>query len=314
MFPARQIKQQPTLLILLLLVLVVPLLAFGVLRVEGPRIRGESLANLSAIGRLKSDQIENWLNERRGDAEVLMARQGFINDAQRWFENRDAGAWARIAKRFSDLRPAYSYQDVALIDARAPAESMTPAMHELFARALATGQVQISQLYQAPTGDVWMDFIAPLIKSTSAGPLRVGVVVLHTHAKRYLFPLVQTWPTASPSAETLLVRRDGDNVQFLNDLRYRKGAALNMVLPLNTLDLPAAVAARERKVRTLEGHDYRGVPVLAAVRPVKGTDWLLVAKVDMSEVLRPLHQLVLWVALVALAAIVAVAFVLRRLW
>lgn len=314
MSPARQIKQQPTLLILLLLVLVVPLLAFGVLRVEGPRIRGEALANLSAIGRLKSDQIENWLNERRGDAEVLMARQGFINDAQRWFESRDAAAWARIAKRFSDLRPAYSYQDVELIDARAPTESMTPAMHELFARALATGQVQISQLYLAPTGEVWMDFIAPLIKTTSAGTLRVGVVVLHTHANRYLFPLVQTWPTASPSAETLLVRRDGENVLFLNDLRYRKATALKLVLPLRNLDMPAAVAVRERKVGTLEGHDYRGVHVLAAARPVKGTDWLLVAKVDMSEVLRPLHQLVLWVSLVALAAIVAVGFMLRRLW
>ena len=50
----------------------------------------------------------------------------------------------------------------------------------------------------------------------------LGVVVLRTDAQKLLLPMLQTWPTPSPTAETVLVRRDGDEVVFLNELRYRK--------------------------------------------------------------------------------------------
>lgn len=314
LLPASTIKRRSPLLILFLLVLAVPLLAFSVVRLEGPRIRSEALANLEAIGRLKSDQIETWLNERRGDAEVLMARKGFIQDAQAWFERRDAGAQDRIAKRFAALRPVFSYQNVELIDARAPVDSMSPGRRALVAAALDSGQVQTSQLYRDSAGVIWLDFVAPLIKTTATGQVPVGAVVLSARASIYLFPLVQTWPVASQSAETLLVRRDGDHVVYLNELRYRQGTALSYRLPLASRELPAAIAVRENRIQTLEGLDYRGVPVLSAVRPIRGTDWLMVAKVDKSEVSRPLYQLVSWVSLVALVAIAVVGLTLQRLW
>jgi two-component system cell cycle sensor histidine kinase/response regulator CckA len=38
----------------------------------------------------------------------------------------------------------------------------------------------------------------------------VGAVILDTPVERIVFPLIQSWPTPSPSAETLLVRREGD--------------------------------------------------------------------------------------------------------
>ncbi len=314
MSPVSSIKQRPTLLILIFLALVVPLLAFSVLRLEGPRIRSEALANLDAIGRLKGDQIETWLNERQGDAAVLMQRSDLVDDVELWFERGDAGAQARIDRSFATLQRAYRYEAVELLDARAPSAERPASQQALFAAALASGKAQTSALYRDQSGVIRLDFVAPLIRNTPAGPKPLGAVVLHTHASNYLFPLIQTWPTASRSAETLLMRRDGDNVLFLNDLRYRQGTSLNLRLPLSSLALPAAAAVRENRIRTLEGRDYRDVPVLAAVRPVRGTDWLLVAKVDLSEVQRPLYQLVLWVALVALAAIVAVGFTLRRLW
>jgi PAS domain S-box-containing protein len=312
--PASSIKRRPPLTILFFLVLAVPLLAFSVLHLEGPRIRGEALANLAAIGRLKSDQIETWLSERHDDAAVLMLRHDLVNDAQLWFEHRDAGARERIDQCLATLRRAYRNQEVELLDARTLRADLPNAQRAMLAAAFASGKVRNSGLYRDLAGTIWLDFVVPLFKYTASGPKALGAVLLHTRASAYLFPLIQTWPTASRSAETLLVRRDGDTVQFLNDLRHRQGSSLTLRLPLSSLELPAAVAVRENRIQTLQGRDYRGVPVLAAVRPVRGTDWLLVAKVDLNEVQRPLYQLVLWVALVALVAIVAVGFILRRLW
>ena len=54
--------------------------------------------------------------------------------------------------------------------------------------------------------------------------------------------------------------------------------------------------------------------MLAAYRPVAGTNWQIVAKIDRAEVLAPLRDLVMWVSLIALAAIVAVGAAVLLLW
>lgn len=299
---------------MLMLALIVPALAYGVLRIEGPRIREEALANLAAIGRLKTEQIEVWLNERHGDAAMLMASEGFVDDAQSWLDRRDSVANERISRRLAALRRTHAYRDVELLDPRKPAPAMSASRKDLLAAAIASGRAQTSDLYRDPSGAIWLEFLAPLIKPTPSGRKVVGVVALRTLSSAYMFRLIQSWPTASPSAETLLVRREGDSVLFLNELRHRQGTSLSLRLPLGTQDLPAAIAIRDGRIQTLEGHDYRGTPVLAAVRPVRGTPWSLIAKVDRDEVLHPLYQLVAWVGTVAGCAMLAILFMLRRLW
>lgn len=309
----RKYRLQGLILLLLGLVMIVPLLAVGVLRLEGPRMREEALANLAAIGRLKAGQIENWLRELRIDAEVLGASPGYAADAAAWFARRDPAARARLDGRTAVLEK-YGYRDLELLDVRAVAAMSGEPRGQLASRALANGRVQASDLYRDQAGDTWLDLAVPLARDGPGRREAVGVAVLRIHADTYLFPFIQVWPTASPSAETLLVRREGGQALFLNELRHRPGTALNFRLPLAVADLPAAMALREGRARTLEGRDYRGIPVLAAVQPVQGMDWFLVAKVDREEVERPLRQLVAWVATVALAAIVILGVTLARLW
>ena len=55
-----------------------------------------------------------------------------------------------------------------------------------------------------------------------------------------------------------------------------------------------------------QGKDYRGVPLFTAYRPVSGTDWIVVAKLDRDEVLAPLRELAFWVSLITLLAIATV--------
>jgi hypothetical protein len=110
-------------------------------------------------------------------------------------------------------------------------------------------------------------------------------VVLHLDPAAFLYPFIQDWPLPSTSGETLLVQRRGDRVVYLNQLRYRKDSALKLTVSASAPDLPAAMAARG----IVAGVDYRGVPVLAALEPVPGTEWFVVSKVDTSEVLDPIR-------------------------
>ena len=145
---------------MLMLALIVPALAYGVLRIEGPRIREEALANLAAIGRLKTEQIEVWLNERHGDAAMLMASEGFVDDAQSWLDRRDSVANERISRRLAALRRTHAYRDVELLDPRKPAPAMSASRKDLLAAAIASGRAQTSDLYRDPSGAIWLEFLA----------------------------------------------------------------------------------------------------------------------------------------------------------
>jgi hypothetical protein len=116
-----------------------------------------------------------------------------------------------------------------------------------------------------------------------------AVLLMRIDPRIRLYPLVQSWPTETRSAETLLVRKDGDGVLYLNELRFRRDTALRMRLPLSTEGLPAAAAARGDQ-GPFEGRDYRGVQVLAVIRAIPETPWSMVAKIDSEEVYAPVRE------------------------
>jgi len=153
--------------------------------------------------------------------------------------------------------------------------------------------------------------ITPLFASSAPDAAPVGAVILRSDAGQFLYPLVQSWPTPSKSAETLLVRRDGDSVLFLNDLRYQPGAALTLRIPLTQTDV-AAVKAVLGTEGLVEGKDYRGVEVLAVLYAIPDSTWYVVSKVDKAEVLAEWHTrsaliLALIVGLAVLVGIIGAA-------
>ena len=102
---------------------------------------------------------------------------------------------------------------------------------------------------------------------------------------------------------------------FLNELKFQKNTALTLRIPLESRDVPAVKAALG-EVGNVEGIDYRGVPVLAAVRAVPDSPWLLVARVDAAEVYAPMRErlwlTVLFVVVLLFAAGSGVGLVWRE--
>ena len=303
------------------LALLPPLLGFGIVQLHGPQLEREAYANLQAIADLKANQIIQWLGERQGDSEIQTRSASFAAQVEQWLRQDDAMQRAEIVGHLESLRSAYGYEGVMLLDTQGQIRinlgdhaGVPMPLQPLLTQALATGQVQRSDLYRDEAGQIHLDWVAPLMVAEREGQRPVAVVVLHIGPKNLLFPVIRRWPTASPSAETLLVRRDGESVLFLNELRHRPDAALSLRQPLNSPDLPAAVAVRTGETGVQHGIDYRGEPVLAAFRPVGDTGWHLVAKIDHAEVMAPLDRLVFWVSVVALFAVAAVTAAALALW
>ncbi len=82
---------------------------------------------------------------------------------------------------------------------------------------------------------------------------------------------------------------------------------------VSTKGLAARSAVQGRKTFG-EFTDYRGIPVLAATRPIRGTTWGLVVKVDRSEALAPYHGEMIRQGLLLLAVLITLMGIGYGLW
>jgi signal transduction histidine kinase len=109
------------------------------------------------------------------------------------------------------------------------------------------------------------------------------------------------------------VRREGDAVVFLNALRFRDDPPLTLRRSLSEGSLPAARAARGEE-GIFEGLDYRGTPILAALRAVPDSPWKLVARMDLAELHAPLEARLWQQVTVVGALLLAAGATLSLLW
>lgn len=312
-----------TVLLFIALALVVPLIGLTSIMLHGQKIESDTYANLKTIARLKSEQIKNWLDERHGDALALTASTGLAIQVDLFLhQQHDVELSRPIRDNLDTLRSAYGYDSILLLDVDGrlllkfgEQVDTPPDMQELLHQAVTTKSAQRGDLYRNKSGEVHLDWVVPMIVSEPQGSRRVvAVVVLRATAQHFLFPLIQAWPTADFGGETLLVRRQGNSVIFLNELGRRSGTAMTHLLSLNDPELPAATAIHEAKPGTMKGRDYRGVSVLAAYQPVAGTPWYIVTKIERDNVLAPLRSLIYWISWVAFFSIATLSVAMLLFW
>jgi PAS domain S-box-containing protein len=271
-----------------LVLLIAAVTAIGVAGVYRQH-RSTELARLQTIADLKTRQIGDWLTERLGDARYVQDSSFLTDHYLRWRKTGDKTSLEQLIARLDQLRSSKGYGAVMCLDAAGEPLWQPPpgyaganaGLRAAAGQAVADGRSRLHGPYRDADGRVHVDFLVPLVKTGPVAP----VVVLHAEPADYLYPLLQTWPVPSASGETLLVRRDGDSVLYLNDLRHRAGTAVRLRLPIGSPKLLSAQLLRGEVEpgRMIVGEDYRGKAALGVARPVSGTEWFMIAKLDQSE-------------------------------
>jgi len=274
------------------------------------RHRTEVEQQLTAIAELKVDGIVHWRKERMGDASLFYQNANFSIRVKKYFQKpEDDKNEQRLRTWLQHVQESYKYDHVFLLDARgrermSAFETQRTISNHLILRAaeaLRTKQVAFEDFYRNEyDGHIYLAVLVPILDEQDNGRA-IGTLALRIDPQQYLYPFLMRWPTPSDTAETLLVRREGNEVLFLNELRYQKNTALNLRRSLDQKELPAAQAALGRK-GTMEGRDYRGVPAIADLRAIPGTPWFLVSRIAVSEVYGPLREK-LWMTIALVAAL-----------
>jgi nitrogen fixation negative regulator NifL len=301
------------------LVLAFVLLALGIVTVGGlyyrdygKRYRAEVAQQLSAIAALQVGELVQYRQERLADGSIFFRNAAFSALVRRALDHpNDRAAHTELRTWLRKYHEQYQYDRVFLLDARGAERMAAPEVPAPVASVIARRVPEILESGEAAFQDFYRDehdqkvYLTVLVPILD-GPDRrgaLGILGLRIDPETYLYPFLRRWPTPSRTAETLLIRRDGNDALFLNEPRFQEHTAFGLRIPLASEDVPAVKAALGQE-GIVEGRDYRGVPVVAALRVVPGSPWHLVARMDVAEVNAPLWER-LWATVVLVGVLLA---------
>ncbi|MFA4917690.1 MAG: EAL domain-containing protein [Thermodesulfovibrionales bacterium] len=276
--------------------------------------RTEVERQLSAIAEIKADELVDWRKGRLADASVFYKNDDFSAKVRQYLKTPgDTEAQTKLRTWIRQFQVAFEYDRIFLLDTKGiermsvpdKPEPGAPHLLKRYSETLHSGQVTFLDFHRdAPDRPIHLSTVVPILDGQE-GRRPIGVLVLRIDPQKYLYPFINSWPTPSQTAETLLVRREGNEVVFLNELKFQKNTALNLRIPIEKTEILAVKAVMGQQ-GVIEGKDYRGVSAIGDVRAVPDSPWFLVARMDTSEVYEPLRER-LWIMVFIIGALLICA-------
>jgi PAS domain S-box-containing protein len=295
--PHRKI---PKTLLTILLIFSIGIIAAGYFysRYLGEQFEKSAEDDLLNISKLKATQVEDWRRERIGDAQVLSEKVSMSDLLQQYLLHpSDKNLQKEIEQLFESVRESYGYSSIAFFDRKhnlivqageyKPNEAAKD-FQASFDSSARSGKILFSDLHKIPgSNNFRLDLFDPVFDHS--GKTLIGLIVLQNNPDRALFPLVQNWPVQTRTTESALFRREGAIAVNLSRLRFTTTDSIQWHIPVTNPGLSWS-RVLEGSGGILQGVDYRGVPVYAAVQKLANFPWYIIVKEDEAEVNEPLRR------------------------
>lgn len=301
MISHRQKPATPWLLIVLFVIISASsiLLGYFYYKNQKARLLNDKKLEMSAIADLKVRQIAQWRSERIGDAVLIGENTPFLKLLSEYLHGKNKKVLrSNIISNLKSITRGIEYKSILLIDSAGNVRGSYPNQDTVMGEQLKLLFPELLKLKSGILTDLHktknvryshLDLIIPLLNTWKKDSTLFGLLALRINPGETLYPLIQTWPVPSKTAESLLIRQEGDRIIYLNDLRFKKNAELVLQKSVSEEKLPGAMAVRGIE-GTTDGVDYRGASVVAAMKKVPGSLWYLIAKIDHNEVFSVLND------------------------
>jgi signal transduction histidine kinase len=251
-----------------------------------------TLERLGAVARLKAQQIEQWLEENSEHLQLSLSRP-YPPSADPRSPGAEEESTHALEEQLRHLEARGAYEGFALRDGRNGNVLFSVGRfddgHEARTRAAEAASSQRSSLLQLPHAALQDAHLLSMFVPLPAEQARpwTAVVQASVDLQHALAPLIERWQGTDATAQTLLVK---PNAQQLEVLLRSSGTAVAPATA-SASSFASEVASQAPSGGPVTTEDDRGVPVLAYVTPVRGTPWMLVTKVDLSEACSALDSL-----------------------
>lgn len=311
---------------------------------RGKRALNEKVVEkLTSIADLKKAQLSNWLQERMVDIGVLSTNKSlevsfsnllYLRKAFRTIDRMKESEIAdvyykRLSEYLGKLKEKFIYCDeISILDIEngeiviSTTESnigLIDVDYKYYLDVLENNGMPFKDIHHSGyTKKIGITLFGTM-KRTDPITLEEtevvnGIVLIRVNTNNAVGSSLQDWPGSGETGETLLVRRDGDRLIFLNNTRHLTDTALKMSIPVKSI-VPESFMLDGEEEGIIEATDYRGIDVLLAFRYIPQLKWGLIVKQDASEAFKPIMELkdqVITLAIVSVFIIVIIVFVLAH--
>ena len=252
--------------------------------------RHQAERELQAIGHLQTQSVAAWREQRMADAWSLLDDPLFSAAVADWSHATATARTTKLQQRLRILQERAKYEAVYLVDVQGQRllsvnDSSTQKLPASEQQALQVALAQAAPVAIEPRVDPIFAFpffsvLAPLYDGMQA----IGAVWLVSDVRSTLYPMLNQWPIAIETAESSIIMRQGDEFVYLSPLRHAANATLNTRSLLTRSSDPAVQAILGTR-GIFPAQDYRDQAVIAMASGVPDSPWLVISKIDESEIL-----------------------------
>lgn len=277
---------------------------------------------LEAIAELKAKVIRDWISERTGDIKISSEVEYIKNLLAKISAANDSKTDKLLQDYFGKIIEHLEYKNVYVSHPTGKVvwsydKEDTRFDFATIKRIISTAtnkKMEISDFYFCPTHKtIHFDFISPVFDKNNNV---ICLILYRINPETAFYSVIESWPLKTKTAETILLKRDGDSVIILNELRFKKNSALSFRIPAANKKL-ITVMADSKKSGEFEIVDYRNKEVLAYYTLIPGTEWILVSKIDKEEIFENIYYeqvviIILVSTLIILTSILIISLYLYR--
>ena len=262
--------------------------------IQRDRIKIEKQSELSAIANLKANEIIIWRQERLNDADVITDNPLFRDEIKYLINSKSAVSRDKIEKWLESMLDLYDYESVILLDKEGNLIFSLPdgekgrkqlSHNYSFEKELSVNKSTITDFHiiDSTESKPELDLIIPLIEVIKGDTVHYGAMIFEINPDKYLYPTLQSWPTASNTSETILLEKEGKTASYLNQLRNSDIPGLKFKEPISD-SIKITTSAINNVQGIFDGVDYKGTEVLSFIKQIPFYNWILIVKVDKAEI------------------------------
>ncbi|TRZ70377.1 MAG: hypothetical protein D4R97_08345 [Bacteroidetes bacterium] len=273
---------------------------------------------LSAVSTFKVQEIRNWISERKADCEYFAENPEFLSRFRKLAKYPGIKGYQETIRNYlAPVKRNHEYTNIVLFnpDGRkllALVDNVpgpwTEGLNKKGMELPPAGKVFLTDIRKSRNGKQFLTAVAAL----ATGGTIDGYAVFYIDPARTLFSTLATWPVKRKTAENILLYHDGVSTFYLSDSKLLPDTDISNSTPSFAEEINQPVPVRGSIVLS-NSVDYRGMPVLAELRQIEGTNWWLICKIDKSELTAPIQKraisLILYILVLVLVIIGAAVLI-----